>query len=142
MLVKEIDGLPVLNATAPISLRVTKGDIAKADPKRPNNCAVAIACRRALHVKEARVHLSRVYLRTNDGNWTRYVTPKSLRTEIIAFDKGGAFAPDAFDLGVPGPSRAATGKRQGSAKKVTKKTPPKTKRRKPHVVTDVRAGPA
>lgn len=101
MKVKMIDGLPVIDAKRPLTLEVLPADIAKADTKHPESCAAARACVRGLKVLEARVHLGRVYLRQNKNNWVRYSTPKHLRDEIIAFDRGGTFEPGVFELGVP-----------------------------------------
>lgn len=133
-----IDGLPVLNAKAPITLKVTSRDITQADPKQPDQCAFARACRRALHVKEARVHLGRVYVRSNDTDWLRYITPPALRVEIIAFDRGGEFMPGEYTLLSP-PKSKQTGKEQGSKKRATGTGTP---RGAPHIVTNVRSGPA
>lgn len=135
-----IDGLPVLDAKRPLVLHVTKSDITKAHTKAPNACAVARACARELHVKEARVHLSRVDLRTNDHNWTRYITPRPMRAEIIAFDRGGAFEPSEFTLH-PVNAASATGRTQGG-KTRGKRHPPARRRRAPHIVANVRGGPA
>jgi len=142
MSLKDIDGKPIINAKKPITIHINKNDISKADIKEPADCAVARACRRELHVKEVRVHLGRVYLRANEGNWTRYVTPKALRAEIIAFDRGGAFEPGEYELKAIPPSKAPTGKAQGSLKNKTRPKKLHKKRAKPHVVTNVRTGPA
>ena len=139
--VTQIDGLPVLNAKKPITLTINSNDIAKADRKEPLDCAVARACRRELHAKEVKVHLGRVYVRMNEGSWTRYMTPKSMRDEIIAFDRGGDFAPGTFTLPPPTPSKAANGKRQGGKTKPKKRSAGK-KRMPPHVVANVRSGAA
>src|SRR6185503_11260134 len=140
--ITNIAGLPVIDAKRPIKLSITLDDIKKANTKAPNACAVARACQRQLHVLEARVHLSRIYLRTNDSNWVRYSTPRCIRSEIIAFDRGGAFQPIDAVLGPLSPSKAVTGKAQGAPKKKTAHSAPKRKRQAPHVVTDVRGGPA
>jgi hypothetical protein len=143
MKVKAIDGKPVFDAKRPISLTITPNDIAKADRKEPIDCAVARACRRELHAKEARVHLGRVYVRMNEGNWQRFVTPKALRSEIIAFDRGGSFEPGTFALLPPSPSKVATGKRRGGKTPVRKaRRVTGSSKRIRHVVTDVRTGPA
>lgn len=140
--IESIDGLPVLNAKKPIKLHVNKNDVRISDPKKPDHCAVAVACKRELAAKEVRVHLSRVYVRTNNSNWTRYIVPKSMRTEIIAFDRGGTFVPGDFSLSAPQPSKA-TGKKQGSPNKSTAgKKRTKAKPRPYAVVKDVRGGPA
>jgi hypothetical protein len=134
----EIDGLPVKNGSKRISLNITKGDIGRADRKKPDQCVIARCLRRSLHVKEARVHLGRVYLWLNDAEWIRYITPPPLRSEIIAFDRGGTFEPGEFALLPPSASRR-TGQEQGT--KTRTKGAGKT-RAPPHVVTNVRGGPA
>lgn len=144
MRVREIDGKPVFDAKKPLILKVNANDVAKADPKEPADCAVARACRREMHAKEVRVHLGRVYVRMNEGNWTRYLTPKAMRQEIITFDRGGSFEPGEFTLSPP-MSRAATGKQQGTSRRKYKNgssNPNRKKRPAPHIVTNVRMGPA
>lgn len=137
--IKDIDGLPVIDATESVILRVTARDIRGASIKEPNQCAIARACRRVLHVKEARIHLSRMYLRTNDHNWVRYAVPKSARAEMIAFDRGGNIEPAEFKFDRVKPSDRL-GKPNKSPRKSTGK--PGNPLRKPHIVTNVRGGPA
>lgn len=144
MRVHEIDGLPVLNATKAVSLTILPNDIGHASRKEPMDCVVARACRRDMHAKEVRVHLGRIYVRTakgdkNKGSWTRYLTPKSMRTEIIAFDRGGQFEPGTFTLSAPQPSRQK-GRHQGGV--WHRRSPQAKKRRPPAVVKNVRTGPA
>jgi hypothetical protein len=137
MALKQIDGLPIIDAKRPLVVHVTAEDITKADRKEPTDCVMARACRRDAHVKEARIHLGRVYLRSNKGNWVRYMTPRYLRTEIIAFDRGGDFAAGEYTLSAPHISHRASGKGQGSK---TNKTRPKRyqKPRHKHLVANVR----
>ena len=132
-----IDGKPVIDGKRPLSFTVTGGDIKGADRKRPENCVIARACRRELKAEEVRVHLSRTYVRTNEGNWQRYITPKDLRSELIAYDRGGSFASGEYTLPAPQPSKQL-GKKRGGKKFVRRGN----KRKKPHVVTDIRTGPA
>jgi hypothetical protein len=136
MRVIAIDGLPVVDAKRPVRITVTKNDVAKADTKHPENCAAARACVRDLHALEARVHLARVYIRMNQSNWQRYQTPQILRSEIIAFDRGGTFEPQDFILEPL--KHYTTGKRQGSIPK----TRSGKKRRSPMIIKNVRTGPA
>lgn len=137
-----IDGLPVFDAKRPLKVEVKASDVAKADLKKPNSCAVAQACYRATHAHEVRVHLGRVYVRTNNTNWQRFVTPKDMRTEIIAFDRGGEFEPGEFLLNVPPPSKKVTGKRQGGASQNARPRKKGKPRKSPVVVRNVRCGPA
>ena len=140
MCVTKISNMPVINAVKNFTLHITKEDVRGADTKKPNSCVVAKACKRSLHAKEVRVHLGRVYVNTNNKNWLRYLTPGSLRSEIIAFDRGGSFTLGKHTLGAIGP-RKSSGKRQGTNKDV-----PRDKHKKRqgvrHVVKNVRTGPA
>lgn len=132
-----IDGLPVVNGKGKILLKITKGDISRADRKQPDQCVIARCCRRSLKVKEARIHLGRVYLRRDDRQWERYITSPAMRTEIVAFDRGGSFEPGDFLILPPAPSKAV-GKTQGTT---TRTKGAGAARRAPHVVTNVRGGP-
>jgi hypothetical protein len=136
-----INGLPIANARQPLALHITAKDVKTAKIKRPDYCVVAQALKREQHALEVRVHLGRVYVRTTPNEWTRYITPGSLRNEIIAFDRGGTFATGVHTLGGFGPVKLAkSGKTQGTRppKKKTKKA---AKRGPYHMVTDVRTGP-
>ncbi len=136
-IVKAIDGMPVIDAKRPVTLHITRADIQHSDPKRPERCAAALAIKRDLHAIEARVHLSRIYIRSNKGNWQRYLTPTALKSEIVAFDRGGQFEPSEFVLKPAHPSqRLGVYRARGPHKTVGKK------RRKPHVTRNVRLGPA
>ena len=142
---KLIDGLPIRNATESLVLHITGPDVKSARAKRPDFCVVAQAVKRELHAKQVRVHLGRVYVRTTGTHWTRYITPGSLRAEIISFDRGGSFSLGVHTLAKVTPTkRAKAGKTQGAKKK--KGAPYLTgtghKRRPYHTVKNVRTSPA
>lgn len=139
---KLINGLPIVNAAESLLLHITGADIKNARPKRPDFCVVALAVKREMHVKEVRVHLGRVYVKSSPHFWTRYITPGSLRTEIISFDRGGRFSIGVHTLGKFGPvKRAKAGKTQGT-RNPAKPKPTGKKRRAYHAVRDVRTSPA
>lgn len=130
----EISGKKVVDGAKKIILAIGPTDIKNGDTKDPASCAAAQACMRQLGVAEARVHIGRVYVKK--GNvWVRFKTSKALRTEIIAFDRGGSFAPGEYTLEVMQPSKRK-GKRQGGA--VSRKTGNKRKQAY-HTVAGVRA---
>lgn len=110
----KIDGLPVTNAKAPLVISITERDCSEGSTKDPTCCAAALCCARLPKVEGVRIHIGRVYLLIY-GKWVRYLTPKSLRTEIIAFDRGGKFAPGEYQLAPMQPAKS-TGRRQGSNK--------------------------
>jgi hypothetical protein len=137
--IKAIDGLPVEDARHPIVLHISKEDCKHGDNKNPAGCVAALALRRQLRAKEVRVHVGRVYVRTTPDKWVRYQVPTSMRTEIVVFDRGGSFAPGEYKLSPPRPSKRL-GKRYGGSKPYKKGAG--KKRRTPHVLADVRQGPA
>jgi len=108
----EINGKKVVDATKPISIHITARDAIDGANKDPAGCAAARAVKRDLHCVSARVHIGRVYVET-PKQWVRYHTPRSLRTEIIAFDRGGSFEPGEYKLGVPENRRVQVEKRPG-----------------------------
>ena len=139
--IKEIDGLPVFNAKKPVKITITANDCKNGNPKHPDTCAAARCMMREFHASEVRVHLSRVYVKTSPDKWIRYITTRPLRTEIVAFDRGGKFEPGTYHLMGVQPSRPV-GKRQGGTDKPKKTKRMAAARRTRHVVTDVRTGPA
>ena len=101
---QQIDGFPVVDAKASLKLEVTSADCKLATRKNPGCCAVAKACGRELKITGVRVHLSRLYLLAGK-TWTRYIVHNSLRSEIIAFDRGGKFQPGIYTFAAPNPSK-------------------------------------
>ena len=128
-----IEGLPVINAKKPLKLHVTPLDIKAARKHSPGNCAVAKACMREWKAKEVRVHLSRIYVRQNEQNWTRYFTPYAMRSEIIAYDRGGEFLPSVYTVASPPPTKS-TGKKQSQSVDKNDKTRHLRKKRKKYTV--------
>ena len=102
----EIDGLPVKDAKKNIRLEVMREDIISARKKDSNCCAVAKACKRLEGVKGVKVHLSRLYLNTDGKCYTRYIVSGAMRSEIIAFDRGGKFMPGMYSLSAPDKTKA------------------------------------
>ena len=109
----EIEGLPVVDAINPLTFTVTPRDVERGRVNNPQACAIAIACRRELHSRHARVHLNVTYVKNKD-HWLRYMTPRSVRTEIVAFDRGGLFAPGTYTLMPPILSTALGSGRSGN----------------------------
>ena len=101
----KIDGMEVVDATKPAFIHITLNDVKKGGIKDPYSCAAARACIRDLHLTAAKVHVGRMYLRKGN-KWVRYMTPQSLRTEIVSFDRGGGFAAGDYKLSPPPPSGA------------------------------------
>lgn len=134
----EIDGRPVKDARRSMPITITKEDVKAARRKRPDTCAIAQTCMRQPGVKEVRIHLTRAYVRKGNGAWERLKVPRNLRSEIIAFDRGGRFAPGEYVLYKISPSDRYQARPQREPGPRTGKR----KVRKMHYVTDVRSGPA
>ena len=94
---KTLVGLPILDATEPLDITITDIDIRRATVKKPSCCAAAQAVMRQTGCLDVRIHLSRVYVRYNK-HWLRYLTPSSLRDQIITFDKKIQFKPGYYTL--------------------------------------------
>lgn len=131
--------LPIIDATAPMTLHVGAEELANAKTKQPTSCALAQACLRKKGVKEVRVHLSRAYIRTNELNWQRFLVSDHLRREIVVFDRGGRFAPGDYVLQKINPAKRLGADKR---KRTGPKPPGKRKRRQYSPTQDVRLGPA
>ena len=136
----KIDGIEVHDADKPLLLHIRNTDT-KTGKKNPSDCAAAKAAKRERGVLEARVFRSRTYLlkeRTSPGGktkkvWERYITPDALKGEIIAFDRGGEFEPDDYELQAPTKSQRLGAFVDGGSRGKTKK-----KFRPPHTVKNIR----
>lgn len=134
-----INGLPVKDATKKLVLHITPKDIERGNTKNAGMCAAALACKRQLDVEDARVHIGNIYIKQKD-HWLRYQTPRSLRAEIIAFDRGGKFMPGDYTVSPHSPNERLEARRkkasrwQGSGPKDKPKKPSK----KRHQVLGIR----
>lgn len=108
-----IDGLPVVDAKAPLILEVNDNDVRESETGRrePGSCAAACAAMRQEHTSKAFIYRSKAYiLRTPSRGkqfYERYQVPRSLRIELGAFDKGGEFEAQDFKLNRPYLSQTA-----------------------------------
>jgi hypothetical protein len=127
----KIAGVQVQDAKAPLTVEVTREDIKGASTKKPEACAVARAIVRETGAEAARVHLSRTYVKRN-GSWRRYYTPNDVRSEVVAFDRGGKFEPGAYAL-MPMPPSARL-----AAKAAYRKRGPQRTKRTPRATPNVR----
>jgi hypothetical protein len=137
----KINGLKVIDADSKVKLNITPRDIGAGTRKSPATCPAAQAACRLPNVLEARVHITRTYIKKRHGTggvWIRYKTPPSLHAEIVAVDRGGTFEPGIYTLS-PMPRSGRLGVYKVTGKKVAK-----GKKRKVyhasarHVTTNVR----
>lgn len=99
-IVRKLDGLPLRDALNDLIINVTNKDVRTQGKRSSTECAAAVAICREQKVTEARVYLSRVYVR-KERHWDRYVTPAALRTELVVFDRTGAFDVGKYRLMAP-----------------------------------------
>jgi hypothetical protein len=110
----EIAGKKVVDAKRSAKILITKRDVVAGDNKNPSSCAAALAAKRDVpECLSARVHIGRVYIEHKD-KWVRYFTPEALRTEIVAFDRGGSFQPGEYVLRPPAVSETSEGRKERS----------------------------
>jgi len=93
--------VPLMDAKRDLVLRITERDISGSKRKDNDACAAATALCRQEHFKEAKVFKTKTYVHLKDGTWLRYITPHSLYTEIMIFDRGGRFEAGEFILRAP-----------------------------------------
>ena len=135
----KIQGIDVVDADKEIEVTITPNDVRFGKKKEAHSCAAARALCREHDAEMAIVHFSRAYVKKND-KWYRYSVPPMLRTEVVAFDRGGDFAPGDYTLKpvqptvrLDAPVRRKTGPRTG-AKPQNGNRPKKPY----HIVTGVR----
>src|SRR5213075_3293380 len=61
----KLEGLPIIDATRPLSLKVEPSDINRRARKSPSHCALA-ECASRMYKTEARVYMTRAYLKSAD----------------------------------------------------------------------------
>lgn len=93
----KLDGTPVKDAKKDVTVNISTRDCRRGSAKDPSKCAAALACRRELSATDTRIHVGRCYLKIA-GKWLRYRPAQALRSEIIAFDRGGEFKPGQYLL--------------------------------------------
>lgn len=131
-----IDGLEVRNLEKSIALHISPADCKVGKSQKPNACAAALALARQVPgCTEARVHINRVFLKINNKYWLRGKAPAALRSEIVAFDRGGRFEPGEYHVNPISPSEKLE-RTVRLARQKKRKSPKPYKR--PHILLGVR----
>lgn len=137
----KIAGVAVEDADKPLTITVSKTDVRTGAKKNANTCAMANAVCRQTGASAAKIHFSRAYVKMGT-KWMRFSVPPALRSEVLAFDRGGEFAPGEYHLGPIQPTcrldRPAESRWKPDYNK-TRKSKPGKKRKPYHVVSGVRA---
>lgn len=86
-----IHGKPVRDATKKLNFEITLDDREKGELRSQTKCAAALAICRKCDCLSAAVCLSRTYVEYKK-HWDRYLTPPSLRSEVVVHDRDGEMA--------------------------------------------------
>jgi len=103
----------VRDATSPLMIEVTPTDMKTSKRKDMEQCAMAVACKRAYKADGAIIARSVAYLIKGDLA-VRFRVPISVMREITSFDRGGTFDPGEYLLAVPQTSKTLAGKIAGN----------------------------
>lgn len=87
----------VVDATRNQSIEVTARDLTTAAKKDHKTCAMAVACKRAMHLDGVIISRTTAYL-IKDKKARRFLLPSSVEHEIVSFDRGAGFAAGHYQL--------------------------------------------
>jgi hypothetical protein len=100
----------VVDAKKNCVIEVTESDTKSATVRNHKACAMAVACKRKLHLDGVIMSVSTSYL-IKDKIATRYHVPQSVAREITAFDRNAKFEPGEYVLKAPSESGKLRGVR-------------------------------
>jgi hypothetical protein len=90
----------VQDAKKALAIEVTANDEYKSKRRNHEECAMAVACRRAYHADGVLIARSIAYL-VKGTLAVRFKIPQSVSREITSFDRGGPFKPGWYQLSKP-----------------------------------------
>ena len=99
----------VIDAKENLKIEVTSQDEKTSKRRNLNECAMAVACKRAYKADGVILARSTAYL-VKDTLAVRFKIPVSVAREITSFDRGAQFAPGIYHLSRPAPSFLLTAK--------------------------------
>lgn len=138
---RKLDKLPIVDGKKKLRITITDADVRKGINKKPGSCAAALCLMREYHCIEARVHLSRTYLRFDAKRWVRYETPRSLRDQIVRYDTNNKFDPGDYEIKPFHPSRQLGAEKSKDPNRPSGPHHKDSSRNKYHKLEGVRAGP-
>jgi hypothetical protein len=123
---RTIDGIEVIDAIADETIEVTAEDIAKAVPRDPSRCALAVAWKRGqTNLEHVLVYKSRAFkLEQYFGNlrWFRLGVSQAIKVQEAIIDNGGQMSPGIYTFKRLRKSQR-TGQQQGGDKDPNKSKP-------------------
>jgi hypothetical protein len=94
----------VVDGEQPLLVEVTQRDNRSAKVRNHQACAMAVACKRAMHADGVIVSVNTAYV-INGTTATRYSLPQSVSREVVSFDRDAGFAPGEYMMSPPCPTR-------------------------------------
>lgn len=124
----------VIDADRAAVIEVTARDANPRAAKNHEECALAVACKRAFRVDGVIIARSTAYL-IKGKKARRFKLPPGTAREIVSFDRGAGFSPGTYILSAV-PTGAKLGARTGSDK--DKRTYNNSTRKFRHLTADIR----
>lgn len=87
----------VIDAKGNARIEVTKGDCNSKAVRSHGECAMAVACKRQLHLDGVIISRSVAYL-VKGKTARRFMLPPSVSREVVSFDRGAGFEPGTYEL--------------------------------------------
>jgi hypothetical protein len=129
----------VEDAKKNLAIEVTKVDESSSKRRNHEECAMAVACKRAYHADGVIIARSVAYL-VKGTLAIRFKIPPSVAREMTSFDRGGPFTPGEYQLSRPAKADTlATKKKRGDNKSPGGHTGPSREIRKYHLTTGIRS---
>jgi hypothetical protein len=101
----------VEDAKKSLAIEVTKTDESSSKRRNHEECAMAVACKRAYHADGVIIARSVAYL-VKGTLAIRFKIPPSVMREVTSFDRGGSFAPGEYQLSKMPESKTLKGRKK------------------------------
>lgn len=132
--------LKLADANRSFDVRVTARDCKSGNSNAPDDCAMAVACKR--EYDGAIISKAIAYLIKGDTAY-RYRVPSSVRTEIVSFDRNHGFQPGDYYLKAPQPTERLIAlkkwRKSGKGGKMAAVASPRSTVRRNHIPSGVRS---
>ena len=125
----------VEDAKKNLVIEVTKSDESYSKRRNHEECAMAVACKRAYHADGVIIARSVAYL-VKGTLAVRFKIPPSVTREITSFDRGGPFNPGTYQLSRPAKADTLSRKKERDS---GGGNVPNREIRKYHLTTGIRA---
>ena len=90
----------IQDANNDVTVEVTTKDVRDSKRKKHDGCAMAVACKRAMHADGVIVSMSRAYL-IKGPQAVRFEVGEAVGREVTSFDRGAGFQPGTYRLTKP-----------------------------------------